>query len=359
MGGQQKVLLTIAKELSKKHEVTIYYENHSFFDLSGLQIIRPKKMTQIKNLVFSFFQMLRIKSFSKKILANIWHYNNMKDALKKEEFDITILLNPYILFVNEVKNGLFKTKKVVCWTHNQFEIYLNSYFFKQQDQLIASMRSCDQIVALEKHTALNWEKINKNTVIIHNPVTIDNNNQNSDLNSKIISCVGRIDVFSKGLDLLCEVVKYLDSDIVIEFAGGGTKKEENYFKRLIKENNLEEKIILKGKLKGEELSSHYKRGSLFLMTSRHEGFPLVAAEAMVFGLPFIGFDIPSLREVTNNGESGILIENFNIMKMANQINELFKNKRLLLDFSRASLHRTESLSLDSIVEEWEEKVIKI
>ena len=43
MGGQQKVLLTLARELSKDHDVTIYYENHNFFNLNGLKTIQPSK----------------------------------------------------------------------------------------------------------------------------------------------------------------------------------------------------------------------------------------------------------------------------------------------------------------------------
>jgi hypothetical protein len=56
MGGQQKVLLTLARELSKDHDVTIYYENHNFFNLNGLKTIQPSKFIQGINLFISLLR---------------------------------------------------------------------------------------------------------------------------------------------------------------------------------------------------------------------------------------------------------------------------------------------------------------
>ncbi|WP_227158211.1 hypothetical protein, partial [Enterococcus faecium] len=58
LGGQQKVLLTIAKKLSEKHEVVIYYENYDFYDLSEIKTVRPKKFIQVWNLFLTLFLVL-------------------------------------------------------------------------------------------------------------------------------------------------------------------------------------------------------------------------------------------------------------------------------------------------------------
>ena len=52
----------------------------------------------------------------------------------------------------------------------------------------------------------------------------------------------------------------------------------------------------------------YTSGSIFIMTSRFEGFGLVLIEAMQCGLPCIAFDCPyGPREIIEDGENGFLI----------------------------------------------------
>lgn len=52
----------------------------------------------------------------------------------------------------------------------------------------------------------------------------------------------------------------------------------------------------------------YQSGSIFLMTSKHEGFGLVLIEAMTCGLPCIAFDCPNgPREIIEDGVNGFLI----------------------------------------------------
>ncbi|MDT2634655.1 glycosyltransferase [Enterococcus dongliensis] len=235
LGGQQKVLLTIAEELGKKHDVTIYYENHSFFDLSKFTLIRPNKIVQLLNLFLVLIKHFFTLNFNKKLIADDWHLRNLKKTLAKKEYDIVILLNPYILFVDEIRK-LLKTKKVVCWTHNIFENYVNNCFKDEQKKLFSSMQSADQIVSLERYTAAKWSEYNPNVTIIHNPITIDNDNKRANLKSKKISFVGRIQIDMKGLDYLIQLAKLLDPDITIHIAGSGNSREERQFKKMLLEN---------------------------------------------------------------------------------------------------------------------------
>jgi glycosyltransferase involved in cell wall biosynthesis len=93
------------------------------------------------------------------------------------------------------------------------------------------------------------------------------------------------------------------------------------------------------------------------MTSRYEGFPLVAVEAMSFGLPLIGFDIPSLKEVTSNGEYGKLIDFGDVESMASFITKILNDKELLSIYSEKSLKRSKELSVSSIANTWCKEVL--
>ncbi|EHN58194.1 glycosyltransferase [Oenococcus kitaharae] len=360
MGGQQKIVRLIAQELNKDKDVdvTVYYENHNYFDLNGLKIIRPRHFIQIINLLkVCIWSVVRF-IFDKRSVIDRWHLKNVQSAFTDEEYDLAILCNPYILFVDEIRK-ITGANKVICWTHNLYENYTEVRFKSEKQKLFSSMRSADQIVCLESYTASRWKKINNNVVVIHNPVTIDAEGEKSSLNSKIVSFTGRIQIDSKGLDYLCDVATYLDGGVTIEVAGSGSKKEETKFKKLIKQKRVSDKIKWVGALSGENLKEHYWRSTIFLMCSRYEGFPLVAAEAMSFGLPIIAFDIPSLEEVTSNGTYGVLVTNSNTKEMAEQISKLLENRNLLLKYQRLSLERARSLSVSRIKSEWIKKVLGI
>lgn len=357
MGGQQKVLLTIAEGLMKEHDVTIYYENHNFYDLSKFNTKQPRKLIQLYNLIIVIVKFLLKGNFIKKVAVDEWHLKNLKNTLRNDEYDIVVLLNPYILFVDDIRE-ILKSKKIVCWTHNLYDTYVNEYFRNEQKLLFDSLNKADQIVSLEKYTASNWKKTNENTIIIHNPVTI-NNDKISKLNNHYIAYVGRLEFNSKGLDYLCEVATKLEDDYKIIVAGSGKKEDEKKFKRMIISSGVSDKIILKGSLSGADLKTHFLSASAFLMTSRYEGFPLVSLEAMTFGLPFVGFDIPSLREVTEDGKYGKLIELGNTDEMAKYLNFLLSHDEERKLLSNLSKRRVATFSLENIIEQWNRDVFDI
>lgn len=359
MGGQQKVLLSIAKELNKKHEVTVYYENHNFFDFEDLNIIKAKRSFQVLNFFLAILICSFTLKFDKKTIIDTWHLYNARDSLRKQKYDIVVLLNPYVLFVDEFRKFMV-TKKIICWTHNLFEDYMFNRFKTEQSKLKLSMSHADKIISLEKYTASKWQEINRNTVVIHNPLTIENEVGYNNKNSKKIGMVTRIDINQKGLDILVKITKLLNPDIQIFIAGSGIKSEEIKFNNLLIENKLEKQIILLGSLKGEGLVKFYSSLGLLLVTSRNEGFPLVVAEAMSFGTHIIGFDIPSMREVTAEGQFGTLIPFDNTELFAKNIEDL-QNRFLSKDFDLESeelVRYAGKLRVNKIIKEWEEALTK-
>lgn len=87
-------------------------------------------------------------------------------------------------------------------------------------------------------------------------------------------------------------------------AGAGIEKDNIMNK--IRENGLEEKVILLGYQ--ENPYPYMKMCDWFLLSSYHETFSMVAAESIILGTPVLATDIPVAKELINN-ESGYICEN--------------------------------------------------
>ena len=91
----------------------------------------------------------------------------------------------------------------------------------------------------------------------------------------------------------CAALKCTEKDVLKKnpdykwlILGDGEDKEK--LENKIKEYNLEDKLILKGKVSNVE--DYYKNSALYVMTSRFEGLPMTLLEAKNFKLPIVSFD---------------------------------------------------------------------
>jgi glycosyltransferase involved in cell wall biosynthesis len=70
---------------------------------------------------------------------------------------------------------------------------------------------------------------------------------------------------------------------------------------------LADAVRFLGRVSDSELGALYRRAAVFAMPSRQEGFGLVYAEAMWWGLPCIGSTADAAGQVITAGETGELV----------------------------------------------------
>ena len=106
---------------------------------------------------------------------------------------------------------------------------------------------------------------------------------------------------------------------------------------------------------GIESWSFDDKSSIFVLSSRFEGFGLVLAEAMSCGLPCISFDCPyGPRDIITNEEDGILVENGNIMALAKALKRLMADENLRQSMGEKAIINVARYDSSSIMNRWEE-----
>lgn len=96
-------------------------------------------------------------------------------------------------------------------------------------------------------------------------------------------------------------------------------------------------------------------GSVFVLSSRGEGFPLALMEAMAAGLPCAAFDCaPGVHEIVRDGEDGLLATLGNTGELARRLDTLMSDKVLRDSMGDAARVNVQRFATEEIVRKWEE-----
>jgi glycosyltransferase involved in cell wall biosynthesis len=147
-------------------------------------------------------------------------------------------------------------------------------------------------------------------------------------------------------------------DWTLRIAGEGELRNELETK--IAELGLSGRVDLPGNI--ADIGRQYQSADLFVLPSRYESFGLATAEAIMHGLPVIGFaDCPGTNELIRNGENGILVAGTDKTDaLAKAMASLMRDPE-----ARAALENAptawllDKYSLSAIVDVWERLLISL
>ena len=339
-GGVEKNICEKANILSNIYDVEIIslyklYDKPAFIvnpkvKIKYLTDVKPNR-NEFKNAVKS----KNIKSILKEgfYAVKVLYLKNSLITKSMIECNSKIIISTRAYFsLKLIKNNEYNNIKIAeeHIYHNNNSKYIKKlgFILKYVDYL---MPSSDYLTDYYKSIYSKYDYKIKT-----NKMPIEGSNKLCDLKKKNIISVGRLSK-EKGFADLIEIFSNIESeDWTLTIVGDGDEKEN--LETLIKDNNLESKVILTGFLNKEELYKLYENSSLYVMTSFEESFGLVLVEASSFGIPLIAFDSAiGAKEIIQ--ENGILVSNRDKSVMIKKI------KKLMNDISERKLYQKKSLEI--------------
>lgn len=269
---------------------------------------------------------------------------------KGHEIDVVIDIDIVLDSLSIPAAWKLKTK-VLSWEHSNC-IFEMSVLYRRAI-LKFSVKHSDYVVTLTESDRKHYEQMlrrTQNIEAIYNPMEKAGSIEAEKRENRIIT-VGRL-VAGKGMDFLAEAaVRVLKKHTDWKWFLLGEGEERPFLERIIRENQLEEQLILTGLV--PNVGEYLAQSKIFVLTSMSEGLPMCLLEAKAYGLPCISFDIPTgPDEIIEEGSNGFLIKPFDCEDMVGKINSLIEDDRLLLKFTQNAKKNMEKFQMAGIMEKW-------
>lgn len=283
----------------------------------------------------------------------------LTECLHRIKPDITIsLLRRDINFINKINDGSIKLGEIHFsranyrdFKNNRLPAFIQkavaNYWMKQ---LIRELKKMKRFIVLSEEDNAKWTELN-NVSVIYNPLSFYPESA-SDCSSKKVIAVGRY-MPQKGFDLLIDCWKMVSEkhpDWTLSIYGDGMRE---VLQAQINSLNLQGSCFLEHTV--TNITDKYLESSIFVLSSRYEGFGMVIIEAMACGLPPVSFACPcGPRDIIRDGEDGLLAENGNITQLAEKICYLIEHEDERKRMGQAARRNVERFKIENIGRQWEQ-----
>ena len=313
--------------------------------------------------------------FLRKIFLYLSKQHKYKKKLSVElmriQPDITIsTLRREINFLTSLKDGSKKIGElhVNRANYRNFEAndsnVLKRLFAKiWMRSLVGKLKSLDQLVVLTDKSKASWPELSNVTVIPDPiPMIIKGVKERRCIgvwSSKRVVTIGRY-AYQKGYDLLLkawaeiEKLKALEEfkevkKWTLDIYGQGDRTD---YRQLMAELGIDaNRCHLNGPV--DDVSQVYMDSSIFVLSSRFEGFGLVLVEAMNSGLPVVSFDCPAgPDEIITDGYDGLLVPPGDVKVLAQKLMLLMADKNLRIRLSQNARQSVQRYEMNSIAGKW-------
>lgn len=367
MGGEQRVVSVMANEFVKKHDVTIFTmdppdSNNNLFQLSpkvNVERYLPYKgdaisfvfraMTHLTPwIVYDLFPAILKRAYCCRRYAKKMH------DLIGGNFDVVIATAwQFTIILGQVCEEYPHNFKAIGWEHSSFEAYFREkyyYLYQHEDFFKENAKYLDYVVVLNNDYARKYKDfLDIDCQVIYNPKSFSNDKKSKLINRHFVAC-GRFH-YSKGFDLLVEAFSiFAQSNKEWDLLIAGDGKLQGRLRKRVNELGLGERITFLGYV--EDVCKLLSESSVYLLSSRFEGFPMSITEAFETGLPVISFDIPAMLPFKKSGAVET-VECYDVQSYAEAMLDMAGSYEKRQKFGKNALDFAQDLSPEKIAEHWD------
>ncbi|TNF54558.1 glycosyltransferase family 1 protein [bacterium] len=165
----------------------------------------------------------------------------------------------------------------------------------------------------------------KKYAVIPNGINEELLSINSEEENDYILFLSRIDVYTKGLDILIDAFRNISerfNNVKLFFAGYEFNSTADLFQNL--PGALRDRVKYVGFVSGQEKLELLSRARIFVLPSRHEAHPVSVLEALALGKAVLVSDIPALQYVGDQ-ELGLTFKSGSSQDLAEKLSILLGN----------------------------------
>ena len=204
--------------------------------------------------------------------------------------------------------------------------------------LIRLLKNKKEVTSVSKAIVKEYAKVpNADCIsIIYNGTQVDVSKRNKQ-ESFVIGHVGNLST-AKGwdtvLEAFCLIPDNIRKNIVLMAAGNEGDFTFDYIQKIAEEHGIKDQVHCLGYV-GNAKDIFIPKLDILVLASRNEGFGLVQAEAMGYGIPVLGRDVGGICEILKDGYNGFVISTSK--DLAKKIQLLYENDNKYFELSRNAI----------------------
>lgn len=291
----------------------------------------------------------------RKLHIDYYYVCKIKKIISEYQPDVIIcVLHPWAEWTRKATTGL--NIPIINTEHNSFERPKDSELTKiMWQQKYEWNKRYDHVTVLTNADKLCVNKVLSNVSVLPNPLVYTPISQLPN-KEKIILAAGRLDAWHvKGFDLLIKAWSKLSknySEWKLQIAGNSKGLGKDYLQSIASELNLGSQLEFIGYQ--NDMLPVYRRASVFVLSSRYEGFGMVLIEAMSQGCASIACDYKGRqREIITSNQEGVICPADDIDSLANAMQAVISNEEYMNKLQLNAIERSKYFSLDNTMDRWE------